>query len=147
MINRVSYDYENIKIDLGPYGEVSEGITSISWELTVETEKEYGAGREAFDATEGVHNVEDASLTMKEWAYRNLIEKMGNGYMTKAARFDTSVSFAHTGEPVSTDVLQRCRIIGVSRDHSQGPDGIEVELTLQVMKVVEGGFDSAATIA
>jgi hypothetical protein len=142
MINAVSYDFENIRIDLGPAGEVT-GITNISYELTVDTEKEYGASREAFDATEGVHNVEDVTITMKEFALRNLIEKIGGGFMTKAARFDISVTYAHEGEPTVTDVLQRCRIIGISADHSQGPEGLEKELTLQCMKIIYGGFDPA----
>lgn len=142
-INRVAYDYENIRCDLGAAGEVTAGISALSYELTVETEKEYGAGREAYDATEGVHNVEDVTLTLKEWAFRNLVEKLGAGWMTKASRFDISVTYAHDGEPTVTDVLQRCRITGVSKDHSHGAEGLEVELTLQCMKAVLGGFDPA----
>lgn len=145
MINKVAYDFENIRIDIGSAGPVTfEGIIALSYELTVDTAKEYGAGREAYDATEGTHNVEDAKLTLREWAFRNLVEKLGPGYMTKAARFDISAAYAHDGEPVSTDVLQTCRIIGVSRDHSQGSDSLEVELTLQVMKCITNGVNPAS---
>jgi hypothetical protein len=136
MINQVSYDFENIRIDVA--GRELTGITSISYEQNVETEKEYGAGREAYDSTEGVINVEDGEMTLKEFEYRNLIEALGPGYLTKAARFDVSVTYGHDGEPTYSDTLQRCRIISDAHDAQQGADGLEVTVGLQIMKILKG---------
>lgn len=144
-INSVAYDYQNIKIDLGGTEEI--GCESVSYELTVESEKQYGASRSAFDATEGVFNVEDSKVTLTEAAFRNLCERLGDGFMTKAARFDVSVSYSHEGEPLVVDILERCRIIGISKDHSRGPEGLVVELTLQVMSCKLDGRSPARAAA
>jgi hypothetical protein len=142
VINNVAYDYENIKIDLG--GTEALGARSVSYEWGFESEKQYGAGREALDATEGVFNVEDSTLTLTLPEFENLKERLGAGYMTKAARFDVSVSYSHAGEPIITDTLERCRIIKVSRDHQQGAEALEVELTLQVMSLKTNGLNPAS---
>lgn len=139
MINGTTYDYENIRIDVDGFEDI--GIRSINYEDTVETEKQFGAGREAIDATEGVYEAQDGTMTMLWYAYRNMIERMGNGNMSKSNRFDISVSFAHEGEETQTDTLERCRIIGKARDHEQGPEGLEVEVTIQIMKILENGID------
>ena len=142
MINEVAYDFENVRIDAN--NTEIKGISAISYEHGFETEKQFGSGREAFDATEGVYEADDAEITMAEYAYRNLVDSLGAGYMSKAARFDISVAYAHAGEPVITDILERCRIIRDAHDLSQGPDGLEVTITVQVMKVKPNGVDPVA---
>jgi hypothetical protein len=136
VINKVAYDFENIRIAVG--GTEITGVSSIDYSSTVESEKEFGSDREAYDATEGFINVEDVEMELKEYEYRNLIERLGPGYMRKKARFDISVSYAHEGEPVYTDALQRCRIIGDAHNPQQGAEGLMVSLTLQVMKILKG---------
>lgn len=141
-INEVAYDYENIKVDTGNGDEI--GARSISYEVTVDTEKQFGAGREALDATEGVVNVEDVKVNFTEAAFRNLIERMGDGFMSKAKRIAISASYAHDGNPLITDTFEKCRIIGISKDHQQGPEGLETEVTFQVMTCKLNGLSPVA---
>ena len=107
-INTVAYDFQNIRIDVGGT-ELTEAV-SIDYGSVVETEKQYGSGREAFDATEGVYSTNDCELVLPEFEYRNLIERLGPGYMTKRARFAISVTYAHDGEATYSDTLERCRL-------------------------------------
>jgi hypothetical protein len=136
MINEVAYDYENVRIVAN--GREIQGVTSLSYGMTVTSEKIGGTGREDIDATEGSVTAEDGEMEMHEYEFRNLIETLGPGFLRKKARFDMTVSKAHTGEPVITDTLQRVRLMGTGHELSKG-DVPMVSVPIQIMKVIYGG--------
>jgi hypothetical protein len=130
-----AYDYQNIKTEIGA---TKVKAKSVSWSESVESEKIYGSGRKALDYTDGRHTVEDGTAVL-EWAeWRNLIGEIGPGFMRKRKRFDWALIGEHEGNPVITDVLKSCRIIGSSHDGEEGPDPLEVEFTFQVLDVEHG---------
>jgi hypothetical protein len=137
-INGVAYDHATLTTD---NGYVLEGVKSISWSDTVESEKIRGGGRKAIDYTDGVHDVDDGSMTIEFYGWRNLIGSMGKGFMRKRKKSDWSLAYAHEGEPLVTDILKGVRIAGSSRDHEEGPDPLEVEVTLQILDVEHGSPD------
>jgi hypothetical protein len=137
VVNRVPYDWASIEIDCDDL--ILQGARSISYEHGMEVEKNFGASREALNRTEGVYSAEDGELTLLESDYRLLIQKFGPGYMRKV--FQISVSYSHANEPTITDELIDCRIIGDAHDKQQGPDGLEVSLTISIMKIKASGID------
>lgn len=137
IVNRVPYAWASIEIDLDDL--IIGGARSISYEHGMEVEKIRGAGREALGRTEGDYNAEDSELVVLESDYLLIVQKLGPGYMLKV--FQISVARAHPGEPVVTDELVDCRIIGDAHDYQQGPEGLEVSLTISIMKVKPNGVD------
>jgi hypothetical protein len=145
MINKVAYDYENVRISAGSLSVDLGGMKKIAYASKVESEKIFGSARDAIDATDGVENVDDQDWEMQFFQWQNLKEALGGaGFMRKKARFDTAVSYAHEGEDIVTDTLQRVRIIGVQNDHAQGAGGLAVTVTVQIMKILYGGDDPMA---
>lgn len=131
----VAYDFQNLKTEVG---ETKVKVKSISWSTTVESEKIYGSGRKAIDYTDGRFTVEDGSATLEFAEYKNLIGELGPGFMRKKSKFDWSLISEHEGHPAMPDVLKGVRIIGSSRDHEEGPDPLEVEISFQILDVEEG---------
>jgi hypothetical protein len=135
-INAVAYDYENIRISVA--GRELIGITSISYNASLETEKISGSGREDIDETEGHLTVEDGELELHVYEYRNLVDSLGDGFLTKRARFDITVTYAHAGEPAIVDTLERCRLKGFGKELSKG-DVPMVTVPFSCMRVLVGG--------
>jgi hypothetical protein len=136
-VNNVPYDFAAVTVDLDD--QIIRGLRSISWEHGMEVEKNFGSDREAINRTEGVYNAEDTEVTMLESDYFRLVNHLGNGYMRKV--FQSSLAYGFDGEPVHTAELFDCRIIGDAHDYSQGPEGLEVSLTLSIMKIKVDGID------
>jgi len=141
IVKNVPYDFANLEIDIN--NTIVSGLRGISWEHGFEVEKLFAAAREAIGRTEGVYNVEDVELTLYESSYHELITALGAGYMTEAARFPMSLSYAHPDAPTVDVQFQDCRIIKDAHDHQQGAEGLECSVTLSVMKVVVKGIDPA----
>lgn len=138
VINNVPYDFHSGELDLGDL--LLSGLRGISFEHGMDGEKIFGTAREAYDETDGAYNVEDGELTMLETTYLALVAKLGNGYMVK--RFDGSFTLKHqSSSEIVFYELQRMRIKGDAHDYSQGPEGLEVSVTVSIMKVKVNGFD------
>jgi hypothetical protein len=135
-INAVAYDYQNVRISVA--GRELEGVVSISYNASLETEKISGSGREDIDETEGHLTIEDGELELHQYEYRNLIEALGDGFLTKKARFDITVTYAHAGEPVIVDALERCRLKGFGHELSKG-DVPMVTVPFSCMRIRVGG--------
>lgn len=136
-VNQVPYDFASIEFDID--GLLTVGLRSLSYEHGMEVEKNFGASREAINRTDGVYSAEDAEVTLLMSDYRALIAQLGNGYMKRV--FPAAAVYGHDGGETYTDELIDCRIIMDAHDHSQGPEGLEVSITLSVMKVKPNGVD------
>jgi len=130
-----AYDYQNIKTEVGT---TKVKAKSVSFSITVESEKIYGSGRKAIDYTDGRINVEDGTARFEFAEWKNLVGEVGGGYMRKSRKFDWALIHEHDGMPVITDRLIGCRIMGLSRDHEEGAAPLEVEATIQFLDFAEG---------
>lgn len=137
--DHIPFDFQSLELDLD--GTIVEGLKGISFEHGFEREKIYGSTREALDETIGVYSVEDPELTMLESTHTMIITKLGSGYMTK--QFDLSVTYNFPDRPTKTVELQKCRIKSEAHDYQQGPEGLEVSVTLSAMKVLINKLDPA----
>lgn len=138
VINNVPYDFHSGELDCGDL--LLSGCRGISFEHGMDGEKVFGSAREAYDETDGAYNVEDGELTLLETTYLALVGHLGNGYMVK--RFDGSFTLSHqsSSELVFYE-LGRMRIKSEAHDYSQGPEGLEVSVTVSIMKVKVNGLD------
>lgn len=134
-VNEIPYDFGSISIKIGV---VEIPVKGVGYGEGMETEKPVTSKRRSRQRTQGVYNAEDATITLLVAAEKMLLKTLGNGYMMK--KFPVAGSYAHPGEPLQTFELEDCRIVGRSKDHSQGPEGLETELTLSVMRVKEDGL-------
>jgi hypothetical protein len=139
-VNNVPYDFASLTFNINGL-RITSGLRSISWEHGMEVEKLMGADREAFDRTGGTYNAEDSEVTLYKSTYLAVIGALGPGYMLPDAEFGASLSYGKDGQEVHTVQFERARIIKDAGDHSQGTEGLEVSITLSVMKIKPDGID------
>lgn len=125
-INEIPYDWGTL--EAGGVGLVLSGIRSATYGPEVEDAKVRGAGREAFDVTPGQGNWKDVQVTLTEATYRAIVDALGDGYMMK--KFPLTFSYGFYGQPTIVDELRGCRIKDDAHNPTQGPEGLEVSLTL-----------------
>lgn len=138
-VNSVPYD--NASLELTVDDLVIVGRRGLSFEHGFEVEKLFGATREAISRTPGVHNVEDTEITTYLSDYFSIVNKMGNGWMSEDKRFSMMLTFNFTNELIHTVEFIGCRCIKDAHDYQQGPEGLECNLTISIMRLKIDGFD------
>lgn len=135
------------KVDGIPYS----GFTEISWGDSVEEALGYGMGVAGRPTRRSHGRYTPDECTVKGFRpdmvkfLQQLTAKSGPSRSYSAAEFVFIVSFAFTdAEPVSTVVLDRCRVLSVSESHTDGSDLSEMELKFRPMTIERdsmGGWD------
>lgn len=140
LVNGERHDFAQIEVTIEtPNGPKRfKGFKSVNYKIALQPGQVRGTGARKLGRTLG-EATEDGSLELYSAEWDELRAALGNGYMRKA--FNASVTYGADGLPVNTDQLEGCRITEVSKDNSQGSDGLTVKLTLDIMKILEGGLD------
>lgn len=132
LINGVRYSYSSIKLTVN--GKQIVGHKEVSYKQSKEPGHVRGAHPEKLGRTQGdLEN--EASLSLYEEEWNELLDALGDGYMDKV--FDITVVYA-TNEDVTriaTDKILGCQIKDIDKSRSQGNEGLEVKLELDVMEI------------
>jgi hypothetical protein len=116
----------------------------INYAPSMEVGDVYGTLPQKLGTTRGKQNAEGSlELNMRAWeALRTALGVGGIGY--SETRFQIIVSYGEAGTPVKTDILEGCRIVRVEYSNADGTEASKVSLTLNVMRIVEGGTSMIA---
>lgn len=136
IINGYVYGYSSVEIQFG--GWVFRGIKSIDYSHKRTPGKIRGTHPQILGRTRGQYEAE-GSLVMWKHAWDRLRDGLGEGYLE--VEFPICVTYSERG-PLGTtvDILYACQIVDVSQSHSEGGDGLEVKLTLDIYMILENGL-------
>lgn len=137
LINGNMYQFSSIVLTVN--GVPFDLITGVNYSSTNESAQFYGTSKTPISQTKGILKHE-ASVTVPVTARDALLELITKGGTRGWADspFTVTVSYAEEGAPVTTDVLDGCRILSMSKSHSQSNEALNVELTLSVPTIVYG---------
>lgn len=138
-INGYGYDYSSITLSVN--GLTFSGITSITYNDSVERTKLYGTGSMPVGVTRGQYNCE-ASLEFHKHEFDRFALAFPSLF---DAKFNITIFHQTTGSPGSTDVLVDCRIDNIENSYSAGSDGLVVPVTLNVMEIIRNGKSAFAS--
>lgn len=117
------------------------GLRSISYKTNVARSEVRGAGRQRLGFTAG--NVShDASFSMLKEEWENFVSKLDSFGPYLDQVFDIVVTYTDDNNTTRTDFLVGCRIKGESDDRSNGTDGLEVKVDLDIMYLVKQGLNN-----
>jgi len=140
-----STSWHNIvaKIDGVPFS----GFTEITFGDTLEESLGWGMGLSGKPARRSHGKYTPDEATVKGFRpdlitfLQQLSAKSGPSNSYSATEFVFIVSFAFTeAEPVSTTVLDRCRVLGVTESHSESADLSMLEIKFRPMTVERDGM-------
>lgn len=116
------------------------GFRAISWKTTVERSPVKGAGRRVMAFTDG--NVTDeASVTWIYETYDSLVQELGASFMDKPIVLATAYKLGTN--VVRTVEIQAIGMKETGGDHSEGTEGLEVPMPLDVIRILYDGKDPA----
>ena len=137
LVNGNAYGFSSIELDFG--GVKSRGYKEVKYSSNLEPGELRGTHPQMLARTLGQYKAE-GSLVLWTHEWNQLRDRMGQGYMQKT--FTLNVVYAEAGPlGAQRDTLVGCRITKVEKGGSEGTDGLEVSLTLSVMKILENGID------
>lgn len=143
MMDGSELSFASIETNFG--GRVFAGYTAISYSVEVTPGEVRGASTRVLATTAGDEK-NTFSATMRKSEYENyraiLTAGTGQGYMQ--IRHPVTVCYFEIGAnaPI-TDVLLGCRITKDEDSHKQGTEGLMVNLTYHVMRILRSGTDNA----
>lgn len=123
MVNGRRLSWARIKLSIDKNGGEVFGFTAISYKQSVSRSAVRGHGRQILGFTDGEYMVDNVSLTFREEEWRNLIGKLGDGYMDAVVTI--SVSYDFNGV-THTDVISGASMKEDPHDLKQGTDAPEV---------------------
>lgn len=142
IINGFVYGYSSVEVQFG--GWVFRGIKSIDYKHKRTPGKIRGTHPQILGRTRGQYEAE-GSLTMWKHAWDKLRDALGEGYMEFT--FPICVTYSERGPLNPTvDILYGCQIIEVDNSHSEGSDGLEVKLSLDIFMILENGLPPMANM-
>ncbi len=125
-------------------GGVFAGFTALDYGVEVTPGEVRGASQRVLATTAGDEKF-TASTTMRKTEYENYRARLtagsGQGYMM--VRHPITVCYYEIGmtNPI-TDVLLGCRIVKDQDSHKQGVEGLMVQITYHVMRIMRGNVDN-----
>ena len=137
LVNGHMYQFSSIVLTVG--GVPFDLIEAINYESTNEATQFYGTHKTPIGQTKG--NVSHtASMTIPAVGRDALLALITRGGTRGWADspFVLTVSYAEEGQPVTTDVLDGCRLTKIGKSHSQGNEPLKVELELSVPTILYG---------
>lgn len=143
-INNSMYSWASIEVKVD--GDIFHGFTSIGYEDSRERVHAYGMGRAHAPRgrTSGKYTPGPASLSGPKSSVRALLKKLAEAGTGKKTSFGDTVfqivvQYNEPDEVPITDELVDCVVTKVGASHEEGPDPLEEELELHVMKIVRDG--------
>lgn len=137
LINGNMYQFSSIVLTVN--GVPFDLITEVNYSSTNESAQFYGTHKTPISQTKG-NLKHEASMTVPVTARDALLALITRGGSRgwADAPFTVTVSYAEAGAPVTTDVLDGCRVLGMSKSHSQSNEVLSVEFTLSVPTIIYG---------
>jgi hypothetical protein len=134
MINGKEYDMENVNLRL--LGRKIFGIVAISYGENHPVNKHYGASRFPVSFSKGQYEA-TGSITLLQSELETLQKSLPRGRsITSIPPFTIVVTYAMEADPTPvTDRLVGCQFTEYSKELSAGEGGMEIEMTLSVMKI------------
>lgn len=136
LINGLAWDHSSIEIKLDTTRYVQ--IESIDWDDSLEPGKLGGAAAAVLSRSRGKYDA-NASIKMSLDDHRELIKKLGNGYLTKV--FPIFCTWSEADRPIRTALLKGCRMIKTEDSSSTGGDVTMVTVSLHVLRIIRDGID------
>jgi hypothetical protein len=134
LINGYAYSFASVELSFG--GIKFRGFKEIKYSHKVDIGKIRGNHPQVLARTRGDYDAEGSVvLWQHEWDY--LRNQIGSGYLE--AVFPISVVYSEVGTGTTSDLLHGCRFLSVEKGASQGADGNEVSVGIDIMKLIEGG--------
>ena len=144
LVNGHVYDFSTIVAVINtPVPVAITRFTAIKWNYKLTPGELRGNSAHKLGRTRGTFSADGAiTLYEEEWNVMRAALALaplpvGGGYLEKA--FLLTVSVGMLPSVPTTTVLGGCRVTEVSRAYSHGSDALMVDLTLDIMKVLEGG--------
>lgn len=148
VINNRPVSWARLKLQLGGASlsgsQALRGFRAISYKTTVERSEVRGAGREIHGHTDG--NVShEASVTWIWETWDHLVQLLGAGFMDKGLVLSLAYRLG-----VGTNQIRTVEIIAsgmkeAGGDHSEGTEGLEMPMPLDVTRIKYDGKDPVET--
>jgi len=115
------------------------GFTAINYSSGLEVADVYGTRPQKLGTTRGKQNAEGScEMYLQDWEnLKAMLGAEGVGYGEE--RFTIVVQYGEVGMPVKTDTLIGVRVIKAEYSNADGNEPSKVTLTLNIMRVDEGG--------
>lgn len=142
-INGYHYSYASIEITM--LGEVTKYVAELSYDDAVERGLGRGtSGRKKIRTRP--ENSPEASITFYRREFDEFVARLKTaadraGVAPRDFQFEMTVTYADNGQPTVTDTLQDCVIGGPSTNPSEGTDPTQIELPLDINKILWNGVD------
>lgn len=137
LINGYLFQFSSIILTVD--GKPMQGITAVNYDSSSEQSMFYGNSKTPVAMTKGTAS-STGSLTIPATlrdAFLALVTKGGTRGMFDTP-FTVTVSYAEEGNPVTTDILEGCRVSRMSAAHSQGSEPLSVDIELAVPTIIYG---------
>jgi hypothetical protein len=125
-----------------PTSTALRAFRAISYKTTVERTGVRGEGRNILGFTEGAISHE-ASVTVIAEAYYSLIDDLGEGFMDKG--LDLTVQFKLPNNRIRTVQIQAAGMKETGGDFSEGTDGLEFPIPLDVTRILYDNLEPTET--
>ncbi len=119
------------------------GFKAISYKTTVERTAVSGAGREVMAYTEGTV-AHEASITWIWETYDHLLQTLGEGFMDKGLVLSVSFRLG-VNDTIRTVQITAAGMKETGGDFSQGSDGLESPMPLDVLRILYDGKSPTKT--
>lgn len=116
------------------------GFRALSYKTTIERSPVKGAGRRIIGYTDG-NIADEASVTFIYETYDHLVQLLGEGFMDKPLTL--SISFRLGTGVVRKVEIQASGMKESGGDFSEGTEGLEVPIPLDVVRILYDGKDPA----
>lgn len=125
-------------------GQVVAGFTAIEYSIELTPGEVRGTSPRVLARTAGDEKF-TATATMRKAEYENYRARLsvsGQGYMLVSHPITVTYFEIGASAPI-TDILHGCRITKDQDSHKQGTDGLMVQITYHVMRIMRAGTDNA----
>lgn len=137
LINGNAFSFRSISLNIG--GLRIRGFKEIKYDHGVEPGEGYGPDQVMQIRTKGKYKA-NGSLIVWQHEWDKIRKALGQKYMGKV--FTISVAYSESGGPIdaTVDTLIGVRIVKVDKGASEGDEPNEVNLTLHIVRIEEGGL-------
>lgn len=134
LINDYVYDHGDLTVKWG--GKLYDDIKELKYSTKREIGKFRGTSPLARGRTRGTLDFEGSMVVLRS-TLDTLIAERGDGWMEE--EFDVTATYGNDGQPLVTDELIGCTVIGVENSSSEGADPNEVTLNLDIKGIKYNG--------
>lgn len=134
LINGYIYDHGDLTVKWG--GKQYDDVKELKYSAKREIGKFRGTSPLARGRTRGTIDFEGSMVVLRS-TLDQMIAERGEGWME--FEFDVVATYGNDGQPLVTDELIGCTIIGVENSSSEGADANEVTLNLDIKAINYAG--------